>query len=157
MALDIDDCLDLAIQSGFSNNGEMFCAFDMATLAQRVGNCSKAAVISANNNVVPLLEHGDYVLWPYNKDGNHSPRVSPCARYSPHWALLVGLLKKHGETYVIAQHGLSRRPVIAPVLQWISSNQSLNGMVITRPGLLIHGGGPRLAQLAVHISFTKFD
>ncbi|KAK9394211.1 UPF0692 protein C19orf54 like [Crotalus adamanteus] len=85
----------VALERGYTAQGEMFSAADMARLAEEVFPC-KAELLSGGlqgRNHDRILQHlgaGFPVLIPYDEDYNHEP----CLRngYKAHWAVASGAL-----------------------------------------------------------------
>ncbi|XP_061538630.1 actin maturation protease [Phycodurus eques] len=94
-SVDMDAVVQAALGRGFTAQGEMFSARNMALLAEEVCGC-KAELLSgglSGNNATKLVAHlwsRQPVLIPYDEDYNHEP----CQRggHRAHWAVASGVL-----------------------------------------------------------------
>nr|XP_056702298.1 actin maturation protease [Euleptes europaea] len=93
--LSLEEIVQVALERGYTAQGEMFSAADMARLAEEVFPC-RAELLSGGlegQNRHRLLQHllaGLPLLIPYDEDSNHEP----CLRrgYKAHWAVASGAL-----------------------------------------------------------------
>ncbi|XP_042296677.1 UPF0692 protein C19orf54 homolog isoform X2 [Sceloporus undulatus] len=91
----LERIVQVALERGYTAQGEMFSAADMAKLATEVFPC-QAELLSGGlegHNHERILRHlsaGFPVLIPYDEDSNHEP----CFRsgYKAHWAIASGAL-----------------------------------------------------------------
>ncbi|XP_030621937.1 actin maturation protease isoform X2 [Chanos chanos] len=91
----METVVQTALDRGYTAQGEMFSAQDMAVLAEEVCGC-KAVRLSGGiegHNTVFIMKHlttGQPVLIPYDEDFNHAP----CQRngHKAHWAVASGVL-----------------------------------------------------------------
>ncbi|XP_054855674.1 actin maturation protease isoform X2 [Eublepharis macularius] len=94
-AASLEEIIQVALERGYTAQGEMFSAADMAKLAEEVFSC-QAELLSGGlegRNQERLLRHllaGLPLLIPYDEDSNHEP----CLRrgYKAHWAVASGAL-----------------------------------------------------------------
>ncbi|KAJ7304493.1 hypothetical protein JRQ81_012063 [Phrynocephalus forsythii] len=94
-AMSLERIVQVALERGYTAQGEMFSAADMAVLAQEVFAC-QAELLSGGlegQNQRRILQHlwsGFPVLIPYDEDSNHEP----CLRkgHKAHWAIASGAL-----------------------------------------------------------------
>ncbi|XP_061828100.1 actin maturation protease [Nerophis lumbriciformis] len=93
-AVDLDAVVQTARSRGFTVQGEMFSACNMALLAEEVYGC-KAELLSGglSGNASRIIAHlwaRQPVLIPYDEDYNHEP----CQRggHRAHWAVASGVL-----------------------------------------------------------------
>ena len=87
-----EEVQELAIKRGFSSQGEMFSASDMADLSKEVLGGGELMAISSLLDkawLVSVLAEGRHLLVPYDCGANHSPCLEGGKR--AHWALVVGL------------------------------------------------------------------
>ncbi|XP_038623415.1 UPF0692 protein C19orf54 homolog [Tachyglossus aculeatus] len=84
-----------AMERGYTAQGEMFSAADMAKLAQEVYGCRAELLVGGlgGHNRQRVLRHitaGHPLLVPYDEDCNHEP----CQRqgHKAHWAVSAGVL-----------------------------------------------------------------
>jgi len=82
----VDSVQQLAIDAGYSKQGEMFSVSDMADLATTVLGTS---VLSDNEWVMEMLAGGWLLLVPYDCAHNHHPAMEGGRK--AHWALITGL------------------------------------------------------------------
>ncbi|MEQ2311032.1 hypothetical protein AMECASPLE_015460 [Ameca splendens] len=93
--LDMETVVQTAVRRGYTAQGEMFSAFNMALLAEELCVC-KAELLSGGlggGNAAAIIKHlwrGQPVLIPYDEDFNHEP----CQRngHRAHWAVASGVL-----------------------------------------------------------------
>ncbi|GBN32311.1 UPF0692 protein C19orf54 [Araneus ventricosus] len=87
-----DKILAAAKNSKFTNKGEMFSAYNMATLSTTLLDC-EAFVVSDlfrhKSDILINLANGWPVLIPYDADKNHEPCLNNGR--NAHWAVLCGL------------------------------------------------------------------
>ncbi|XP_062995857.1 actin maturation protease [Elgaria multicarinata webbii] len=94
-AVSLEKIVQVALERGYTAQGEMFSAADMAKLAEGVFPC-KTELLSGGlegQSQERILRHlctGFPVLIPYDEDSNHEP----CLRrgYKAHWAIASGAL-----------------------------------------------------------------
>ncbi|XP_007443152.1 UPF0692 protein C19orf54 homolog [Python bivittatus] len=91
----LERIVQVALQRGYTAQGEMFSAADMAKLAEEVFPCTTQLLSGGlqGQNRERILQHlgaGFPVLIPYDEDYNHEP----CLRngYKAHWAIASGAL-----------------------------------------------------------------
>ncbi|XP_008280751.1 actin maturation protease [Stegastes partitus] len=95
LSVDMDTVVQTALSRGYTAQGEMFSAENMALLAEEVCGC-KAELLSGglrDNNAAAVIAHlwgRQPVLIPYDEDFNHEP----CQRggQRAHWAVASGVL-----------------------------------------------------------------
>ncbi|XP_039986101.1 UPF0692 protein C19orf54 homolog [Xiphias gladius] len=94
-SIDMETVVQTALSRGYTTQGEMFSANNMALLAEEVCGC-KAELLSgglSGNNAAAIITHlwgRQPVLIPYDEDYNHEP----CQRsgHRAHWAVASGVL-----------------------------------------------------------------
>ncbi|XP_030262758.1 actin maturation protease [Sparus aurata] len=95
LSLDMETVVETALSRGYTAQGEMFSADNMALLAEEVCGC-KAELLSgglSGENAATIITHlwrRQPVLIPYDEDFNHEP----CQRsgHRAHWAVASGVL-----------------------------------------------------------------
>ncbi|XP_041668788.1 UPF0692 protein C19orf54 homolog [Cheilinus undulatus] len=95
LSVDMETVVQTALSRGYTAQGEMFSADNMALLAEEVCSC-KADLLSgglSGDNAETIITHlwgGQPVLIPYDEDYNHEP----CQRcgHRAHWAAASGVL-----------------------------------------------------------------
>ncbi|XP_013866501.1 actin maturation protease isoform X1 [Austrofundulus limnaeus] len=95
LTVDMKTVVQTAVRRGYTAQGEMFSAYNMALLAEEVCGC-KAELLSgglSGRNGATIIKHlwgGQPVLIPYDEDSNHEP----CQRrgHKAHWAVASGVL-----------------------------------------------------------------
>ncbi|XP_013785096.1 UPF0692 protein C19orf54 homolog [Limulus polyphemus] len=90
-SISVDKVLFQAQHKGFTKQGEMFSARNMAVLAEDVLKCNADVWENGLSDTVAVLHHlaeGWPILVPYDADGNHEP----CCKngHSAHWGILTG-------------------------------------------------------------------
>ncbi|XP_077579039.1 actin maturation protease [Stigmatopora nigra] len=123
-SIDMATIFQAALSRGFTAQGEMFSARNMASLAEEVCGC-KTELLSgglSGKNTTKIINHlwnRQPVLIPYDEDYNHEP----CQRggHRAHWAVATGVLL-----------GTDKREVSSdttpadPTLPWIHLQQDLS-------------------------------
>ncbi|XP_014865038.1 PREDICTED: UPF0692 protein C19orf54 homolog isoform X1 [Poecilia mexicana] len=95
LSVAMETVVQTAVRRGYTAQGEMFSACNMALLAEELCVC-KAELLSgglSGRNTAAIIKHlwsGQPVLVPYDEDFNHEP----CQRqgYRAHWAVASGVL-----------------------------------------------------------------
>ncbi|XP_074535288.1 actin maturation protease [Halichoeres trimaculatus] len=95
LSVDMETVIQTALRRGYTAQGEMFSADNMALLAEEVCGC-KVDLLSgglSGNNAEIIIAHlwgRQPVLIPYDEDFNHEP----CQRggHKAHWAVASGVL-----------------------------------------------------------------
>ncbi|XP_027136362.1 actin maturation protease isoform X2 [Larimichthys crocea] len=107
MSIDMETVVQTALRRGYTAQGEMFSAHNMALLAEEVCGC-KAELLSgglSDSNAAAIVTH----LWrrlpvliPYDEDYNHEP----CQRsgHRAHWAVASGVLLGLDQGSVSKEH-----------------------------------------------------
>lgn len=96
-AQELDNLLKMAQARGFSYQGEMYSAENLAKLAKEFYGfeyfVTRTAFEDASDNfVISEVLKGNAVLIPYDADKNHEPCLENGHR--AHWALITGQFKK---------------------------------------------------------------
>ncbi|XP_060778979.1 actin maturation protease isoform X2 [Neoarius graeffei] len=93
--ISMENIMQMAVNKGYSAQGEMFSASDMALLAEEVCGVrvQKLSGGMIGDNATLILKHltdGQPILIPYDEDFNHEP----CSRsgHKAHWAVASGVL-----------------------------------------------------------------
>ncbi|XP_061452778.1 actin maturation protease isoform X2 [Rhineura floridana] len=94
-AISLERIVQVALERGYTAQGEMFSAANMSRLAEEVLPCQTELLSGGleGENYGRILQHlsaGFPVLIPYDEDSNHEP----CLRngYKAHWAIASGTL-----------------------------------------------------------------
>ncbi|CAJ1065376.1 UPF0692 protein C19orf54 homolog [Xyrichtys novacula] len=117
LSVDMETVVQTAVRKGYTAQGEMFSADDMALLAEEVCGC-KADLLSGGlraSNAESIITHlwgRQPVLIPYDEDYNHEP----CQRsgHRAHWAVASGVLLGLDQQSVSTEH---TEP--DPTLSWL--------------------------------------
>ncbi|KAK2847288.1 hypothetical protein Q5P01_010287 [Channa striata] len=117
MSIDMETVVQTALDRGYTAQGEMFSAKNMAQLAEEICGC-KAELLSGglnSNNAAAIIGHlwgRQPVLIPYDEDYNHEP----CQRngHKAHWAVASGVLLGLDQGSVSEEHTQSD-----PTLCWL--------------------------------------
>lgn len=128
--------LDMAIEKGYSNNGEMFSAKqlnDLLSIALENNRHLveykpvKHALLGGwvdDPGIKMQLRFGSIFLVPYDPDGNHTPTQN--RGHKAHWALIVGyLIDQFDEYYVFARHGKTKNLALWSLRDLSRSNANL--------------------------------
>ncbi|XP_054461191.1 actin maturation protease [Anoplopoma fimbria] len=107
LSIDMETVVQTALSRGYTAQGEMFSAENMALLAEEVCGC-KAELLSgglSGNNAAAIITHlwgRQPVLIPYDEDYNHEP----CQRsgHRAHWAVASGVLLGVDQGSVSREH-----------------------------------------------------
>lgn len=118
LSIDMDTVVQTALSRGYTAQGEMFSAGDMALLAEEVCGC-KAELLTgglSGINAATVIAHlwgRQPVLIPYDEDYNHEP----CQRsgHRAHWAVASGVLLGLDQGSVSEKHTEAD-----PALPWLS-------------------------------------
>ncbi|XP_029427760.1 UPF0692 protein C19orf54 homolog isoform X2 [Rhinatrema bivittatum] len=94
-SVSLEEIVRVALERGYTAQGEMFSAANMASLAEEVLCCRAELLLGGmdGRNQWKLLHHltsGHPALIPYDEDCNHEP----CLRngHRAHWAIITGVL-----------------------------------------------------------------
>lgn len=117
MNIEMDTVTQTAVDRGYTAQGEMFSAENMAMLAEEVC-CCKVELLSGglrDKNAASIIKHlwnRQPVLIPYDEDFNHAP----CTRsgQKAHWAVGSGILLGFDQGSLNTQHVLPD-----PSLSWL--------------------------------------
>ncbi|KAM3616023.1 uncharacterized protein V6R79_011001 [Siganus canaliculatus] len=95
LSLNMETVVQTALNRGYTAQGEMFSAHDMARLAEEVCSCETELLSGGlhGSNAAAIISHlwgRQPVLIPYDEDFNHEP----CQRngHKAHWAVASGVL-----------------------------------------------------------------
>lgn len=174
--------LQAAISRGYSSDGEIFDIHHLAQLAADICGLTAGVVVDATASTagedddgnadsialdggplygtgalwhevtVEWLKAGGLIIAPYDNDELH---YGPALRggHRAHYALLVGLAQTSGKVFLLAVHGLSRRPLVMSPAELYASNTQLRDM--KRSGnskrWVVDDGGMRLSDRALFI------
>lgn len=87
-----DDFFEVALEEGYTKQGEMFWAEDMSNLVQKVLNCQSEVIYgNINDNWKVIIEHlmnGYPWLVPHDADPNHTPAIRNGEK--SHWGVVTG-------------------------------------------------------------------
>ncbi|GFT11263.1 UPF0692 protein C19orf54 homolog [Nephila pilipes] len=87
-----EEILASAKLAKFTKRGEMFSAFNMATLSSSLIDCEASVINNLSQNSQDILHNvclGYPVLIPYDADKNHEPCLNK--GLNAHWAILCGI------------------------------------------------------------------
>lgn len=144
--------LSAAQELGFSHDGEVFDANNLLTLATDVCglDCTMHSLLETSlEEILNHLDRGESLLFAYDAlQGRHTPVQN--SGQSAHYGMLVGVLLgtslDEGESstslkslevqenpradsvHFLVQHGLSDKLAMAPMEDWIASNQQLRSV-----------------------------
>ncbi|XP_036441395.1 UPF0692 protein C19orf54 homolog [Colossoma macropomum] len=113
----VEKVLQTALEKGYTAQGEMFSAGDMALLAEEVCGCRVQTLSGGmmGDNAALVLKHlteGRPILIPYDEDFNHEP----CQRqgHKAHWAVASGVLLG-----LVQGSVTSKQFPVDPTLPWL--------------------------------------
>ncbi|XP_055541070.1 actin maturation protease [Wyeomyia smithii] len=128
--------LEMAIEKGYSNNGEMFSACQLNDLLAIALDENRHLVEYGpvthtlvggdmdDANIRMQLRLGAMFLVPYDPDRNHTPSLN--RGHKAHWALIVGyLIDQFDDFYVFARHGKTKNLALWPLRDLARSNANL--------------------------------
>lgn len=95
--------LDVARQRGFTTQGEMFHASQLAKLAREFGYTATVKTKPTLSDLHAALDRGHPVLVPFDVDDVGNPGLFRGTR--AHWGVVEGHFRKDGVEYVVATHG----------------------------------------------------
>ncbi|XP_058467816.1 actin maturation protease isoform X1 [Malaya genurostris] len=128
--------LEMAIDKGYSNKGEMFSAIQLNELLS-IGLADNRHLVEfreVTNTLVGgnlddpdikmQLRLGSIFLVPYDPDRNHTPCLDK--GHKAHWALIVGyLIDQFDDYYVFARHGKTKNLALWSLRDLALSNANL--------------------------------
>ncbi|XP_056139110.1 actin maturation protease isoform X1 [Lampris incognitus] len=95
LSINMETIVQTALSRGYTVQGEMFSAHNMALLAEEVCACKAQLLMGgmSGDNAATIIAHicdGQPILIPYDEDFNHEP----CQRsgHRAHWAAVSGVL-----------------------------------------------------------------
>ena len=95
--------LDEAKKKGFTTQGEMFYAKDLAALARSFGYEAKTVSHVTLKQIEAAVDRGHPALVGFDVDNNGNPGLFGGKR--AHWAVIEGHFEKNGVQYLVATHG----------------------------------------------------
>ncbi|KAJ3649236.1 hypothetical protein Zmor_020989 [Zophobas morio] len=119
--------LETAQRQGYTNNGEIFSAHDMAELAKIHLKSTDIQVYSGLLNtkeIKEILLQGANLLVPYDTDKDNSPCL--LKGHKAHWAIICGAVETDTNFFVLARHGKARNIAIWKLSDLSASNAQLN-------------------------------
>lgn len=120
---ELDNLLILAKSRGFSNQGEMYSAENLACLAEEFYGVECSVMsngLEDHHSTVSKLLKGTAVLVPYDADKNNKPCLENGHR--AHWALLTGVMCELSDNSI--DWTLFEQDVDVPTLFYASPSQS---------------------------------
>jgi hypothetical protein len=115
--------LPTAKQDGFTTQGEMFYASQLASLAQQFGYQAQVQAPLTLDGLTQCLDRGHPALVPFDVDLDGNPGLYGGTR--AHWCVVEGLFEKDGVPYVIATHGWEGKTYIWRAQDLIDSSDQL--------------------------------
>ncbi|XP_053695109.1 UPF0692 protein CG33108 [Sabethes cyaneus] len=128
--------LEMAVEKGYSNNGEMFSAKQLNDLLATALDDNRHLVEYTpvthalvggdmdDPNIRMQLRLGSMFIVPYDPDRDHTPTLN--RGHKAHWALIVGyLVDQFDDFYVFARHGKTRNLALWPLKDLARSNANL--------------------------------
>lgn len=141
--------LDEARRRHFSNLGEIFDAAHLVNLAACLGLHARMLEHADWQVVLPLwIAQGNLALFAYDRD--EANFHSPCLRsgHAAHYALALGFARRGTYVDLMVLHGLSSRPLVAPLPDFVASNAQIRVAQTDKAGhwRMPPDGKPRLAN-----------
>ncbi|RZC33789.1 hypothetical protein BDFB_001206 [Asbolus verrucosus] len=123
----IQALFESATKKGYTYNGEMFSAQNMADLAKSQLKSTAVDLYSGllnTDEIKEMLLHGCNLLVPYDSDKDNSP----CQQngHKAHWAAICGAVQTQQDFYVLARHGKARNVAVWKLSELSASNAQLN-------------------------------
>jgi hypothetical protein len=115
--------LDVARQEGFTSQGEMFHARQLASLARQFGYTASTRSNVQLKDLHAALDQGHPVLVPFDVDDVGNPGLFQGTR--AHWCVVEGHFHKDGVEYVVATHGWTGREYVWRAEELLRSNANL--------------------------------
>mmetsp|Transcript_624 Transcript_624/g.1057 ORF Transcript_624/g.1057 Transcript_624/m.1057 type:complete len:402 (+) Transcript_624:4696-5901(+) len=140
--------LDVAIERGFTTDGEMFDIDRLCTLLTITSDLAAKVCATSTSTILRTLHEGKLIIFPYDRGlGDSAPSVRE--GHGAHYCVIVGyavkkntrpfsLVSVHSEPqhqqdiFLIAQHGMGKSYIFAPIEQWIASNKQLKDTGLIR-------------------------
>jgi hypothetical protein len=115
--------LPTAKQDGYTTQGEMFYANQLALLAKQFGYQAQVQSPLTLDGLQACLGRGHPALVPFDVDMDGDPGLYGGAR--AHWCVVEGLFQKDGVPYVIATHGWEGKTYVWRAQDLIQSSDQL--------------------------------
>lgn len=116
--------LDVAKQKGFTTQGEMFYARQLATLARSFGYGAKVTDTLSLDELHAAVDRGNPALVAFDVDNNGNPGLFQGKR--AHWAVVEGHFQKDGVEYLVATHGWTGKEYVWRADDFMASVNQLN-------------------------------
>lgn len=116
--------LDEAKKKGFTTQGEMFYAKDLAALARSFGYEAKTVANVTLKQIQAAVDRGHPALVGFDVDNNGNPGLFEGKR--AHWAVIEGHFKKDGVEYLVATHGWTGKEYVWRADDFMASVNQLN-------------------------------
>ena len=116
--------LDEAKKKGFTTQGEMFHAKDLAALARSFGYEAKTVSHVTLKEIQGAVDRGHPALVGFDVDNNGNPGLFEGKR--AHWAVIEGHFKKDGVEYLVATHGWTGKEYVWRADDFMASVNQLN-------------------------------
>lgn len=141
--------LEEARRRNFSNLGEIFDAAHLVNLAPCLGLYARMLEQADWSVVLPLwIAQRNLALFAYDRD--EANFHSPCLRSgrAAHYALALGFARRSTFVDLMVLHGLSSRPLVAPLSDFVASNAQISIAKADKAGhwQMPPDGKPRLAK-----------
>lgn len=95
--------LDVAMAAGFTSQGEMFTATQLASTAKHFGYTASTHEHATLNDLYAVLDAGHPAIVGFDVDYNGNPADQGGER--AHYAVIEGYFDEGGERYLVARHG----------------------------------------------------
>ena len=115
--------LDVAKQKGFTTQGEMFYARQLATLARSFGFEARVTDTLSLDEIHAAVDRGHPALIGFDVDNNGNPGLFEGKR--AHWAVVEGHFQKDGVEYLVATHGWTGKEYVWKADEFMASVKNL--------------------------------
>lgn len=116
--------LDEAKAKGFTTQGEMFYASQLASLARSFGYKATVNAHFTLQELHAVLDRGHPALVGFDVDNQGNPGLYEGKR--AHWAVIEGHFKKDGVEYLVATHGWTGKEYVWKADEFIKSVENLS-------------------------------
>ena len=116
--------LDTAEKDGFTTQGEMFYADQLASLAQQFGYKTSVDTSLTLGDLKACIARGHPALVAFDVDHEGNPGLYNGGR--AHWCVVEGTFQKDGEDYVVATHGWEGKEYVWRAQDLLASAAQLN-------------------------------
>ncbi|XP_062574006.1 actin maturation protease-like [Saccostrea cucullata] len=134
--------LETSQRRGLSLQGELFSAYDMATLAEEILDCTATVLdmrdSGSRESLLGHLANSHPVLVPYDGDKNNGPCLKNGNK--AHWAVLSGFLFSLERTLLPDNVGMTEDPELSPLYEiQLGKAFALQNLLVSSPDVFVFG------------------